>query len=115
MEEEAKLIGGRLRAGGAIRRQMGLPGLDVVLGLTAPAIEVFVKYASVALLQVGDDEPGVGSLRADFDAGDDAFHAAPTLRAIEEFLEATELAVARRSLEPRLRAGFEIRHMAAQC
>ena len=31
VEEEAELIGGRLGAGGAIRRQMGLPGFDVVL------------------------------------------------------------------------------------
>ncbi len=36
------------------------------------------------------------------------------MRAIEELLEAAELAVARRSLEPRLRAGFEIVDMTTQ-
>jgi len=99
VEEEAELIGGRLRTGRAIRSQMGLPGLDVVLGLAAAAIDVFVKYASVALLQVGDDEPGVGSFLANFDAGEDPLDAAPTLRAVEVFLETTELAVARRNLD----------------
>ena len=49
MEEEAELIGRRLGAGRAVRRQMRLPGFDVVFGLAAPAIEVFVKRASVAL------------------------------------------------------------------
>ena len=74
----------------------------MVLGLTAPAVEVFVKYASVALSQIGDDEAGVAPFLADFDAGDDALDAAPILRAVAEFLEATELAFTRRSLEPRL-------------
>ena len=55
-----------------------------------------------------------GPFRADFDAGDDALDPAPTLRAVEELLEAAELAVARHSLEPRLRAGFEIGDMTTQ-
>ena len=103
MEEEAELIGGRLRAGGAIRRQMGLEGFDVVLGLAASAIEVFVQHAGVAGFQVGDDEAGVGALRADFDAGDDPLDPAPALRAVIEFLEAAQLAAMWRGLEPRLR------------
>ena len=50
VEEETELIGGRLRAGRAVRRQMRLPGFDVVFGLAASAIEVLVKRAGVALL-----------------------------------------------------------------
>ena len=61
VEEEAELIGGRLGAGRAVRREMGLPVFDVVFGLAAPAIEVFVKAARVALPEIGDDEAGVGS------------------------------------------------------
>ena len=114
MEEETELIGGRLGAGRAIRRQMGLPGFDVVFGPAAPAIDVFVKPARVAMREIGDDKARVGPFRADFDAGDDALDPAPTLRAVEELLEAAELAVARHSLEPRLRAGFEIGDMTTQ-
>ena len=88
MEEEAELIGGRLRAGRAIRRQMRLPRLDMVFGLAAPAIEVFVKRAGVAPFQIGDDEACVGSLGADFDAGDYPLDPAPALRAVEELFEA---------------------------
>src|SRR5271166_3892595 len=86
---------------------MRLPGFDVVFGLAASAIEVFVKRAGIALAQIGDDEAGIGSFLADFDASDDPLDAAPTVRAIEELLETTKLAVARGGLESRLRAGFE--------
>src|SRR5271167_1701554 len=111
MQEQPKLVGCRLGAGGAIGRQMGLPGLDMVFGLAAPAIDVFVEPASVALFQIGDDEARVGALRAHFDAGDDPLDAAPAFRAVEELLETAELAVSRRGLESRLRAGFEILDM----
>src|SRR5271166_1810762 len=93
---------------------MGLPGFDVIFGLAAPAIDVFVKPSRVALPEIVDDEARIGPVLADFDAGDDPLDAAPTLRAIEELLEAAELALARRGLEPRLRAGFEIGDMATQ-
>ena len=108
VEEETELVGCRLCAGRAVRRQMRLPGLDMVFGLAASAIDVFVKPARVAMREIGDDEAGVGPFRADFDAGDDALDPAPTLRAVEELLEAAKLAVARRGLEPLLRAGFKI-------
>src|SRR5208283_4451680 len=91
-----------------------LPGFDVVFGLAAPAIDVFVKPARVAAPEIGDDEAGVGAVFANFDASGDPLDAAPALRAVEEFLEAAELAVARRGLEPRLRAGFEIGDMTTQ-
>ena len=47
VQEQPKLIGRRFGAGGAIGRQMGLPGLDMVFGLAPPAIDVFVEPASV--------------------------------------------------------------------
>src|SRR5271166_2622631 len=54
VEEETELVGGRPRAlrpgGRAIRRQMRLPGFDVIFGVAAPAVEVFVQRAGVALL-----------------------------------------------------------------
>ncbi len=86
----------------------------MVFGPAASAIEVFVQRASLALLQGGDDEARIGPFLADFDASDDPLDAGPTLRAIEELLEAAELAVARRGLEPRLGAGFEIRDTTTQ-
>src|ERR1700688_3525438 len=107
MQEQPKLVGCRLGAGRTIRRQMGLPGLDMVFSLAAPAIEILVEPASVAFAQIGDDEAGVRSFRARFDAGDDPLDPAPALRAIEKFLETTKLTVPRRGLETRVRAGFE--------
>ena len=56
VQEQPKLIGGGLGAGGAIGRQMRLEGLDVVFGLAAPAIEILVERARVAFAQIGDDE-----------------------------------------------------------
>ena len=87
----------------------------MVFSLAAPAIEILVEPASVAFAQIGDDEAGVRSFRARFDAGDDPLDPAPALRAIEKFLETTKLTVPRRRLETRLRAGFETFDMAAQC
>jgi hypothetical protein len=42
----------------------------VVFGLAAPAIDILVERAGVALLEIGDDEACVGTLRASLDAGD---------------------------------------------
>src|SRR6476660_7770060 len=63
MQEQPKLVGCRPGAGRAIRRQMSLPGLDMVFGLAAPAIDILVEPASVAFAQIGDDEAGVRSFR----------------------------------------------------
>src|SRR5271167_3147846 len=93
---------------------MRLPGFDVVFGLAAPAIDVFVEHASVAFVQIGDDEARVRSFRARFDAGDDPLDPAPALRAVEELLETTKLAVSGRGFEPCLYAGFETFDMPAQ-
>ena len=55
----------------------------------------------------------IGPFRADFDPGDDPLDAAPALDAVEEFLEAADLAVSR-GLEARLRAGLEYLNPPAQ-
>lgn len=57
----------------------------------------------------------LGSVRAGFDAGDNAFDAAPTRGSVKELLEATRLAVFRRGIEARFRAGLKIPNMPAQC
>src|SRR5271165_6312570 len=93
---------------------MRLPGFDMIFGLAAPAIDVFVEHASVAFVQIGDDEARVRSFRARFDAGDDPLDPAPALRAVEELLETTKLAVSGRGFETRLYAGFETFDMPAQ-
>src|SRR5665811_413932 len=94
---------------------MRLPGLDVIFGLAAPAIDILIEHARIAGVEIGDDEACVGPVRAGFDAGDDALDAAPTRGPVEELLEAARLAVVRRGLEARLRAGLEIPDMPAQC
>ena len=45
MEEQAHLIGAGARAGGAIGGEMALPRLDMVLGLAAGAVEIFIETA----------------------------------------------------------------------
>jgi hypothetical protein len=60
VQEQPQLAGAGLRARCSIGRQMCLPGFDVVLGLAAPAIAIFIKHAGVALFQIGDDEARVG-------------------------------------------------------
>jgi hypothetical protein len=94
---------------------MRLPRFDVIFSLAAPAIDIVVNDTGVAEFQVRDDKTCVGPFRADFDAGDDPLDAAPARGAVEEFLEAAELAVLRRGLEARLRLGFEALDMPAQC
>src|ERR1700756_3270897 len=74
---------------------MGLPSLDVVLGLAAGAVDVFVDGASADALEAGDDEACVHPLRPGLDAGDDALDAVPTCGAVVEFLEAAQLLAAR--------------------
>ena len=66
----------------------------MVFGLAAPAIDILVEPASVAVAQIGDDEAGVRFFRARFDAGDDPLDPAPALRAVEELHETTKRFVA---------------------
>jgi hypothetical protein len=60
VQEQPKLIGRGLCAGRAIRRQMRLPGFDVIFGLTAPAVAILVERARIAAVEIGDDEARVG-------------------------------------------------------
>ena len=68
-------------------RQMRLPRLDVVLGLATPAIDVIIKPARVALVEVCDDEARVGPLRASLDPCDHPLDAAPAFGAVVKFLK----------------------------
>src|SRR5207248_109332 len=94
---------------------MVLPCLDVVLGLTARAVEPLVKVLGAAAFETGDDEPGIGSLNPDLDAGDDALHSAPALGGIVELREAPRRAAPGRRLEARGGALLQRCDMAAQC
>src|ERR1700675_1597233 len=94
---------------------MRLPGFDVIFGLAAPAISIPVEHAGVALFQIGDDEARVGPLCASLDAGDDALDAAPTLGPVVKLLVTARLALFRRGLVARFRAGLERCNMLAQC
>ena len=114
VEEQAKLVGGGLGAGCAIGGEVGFPGFDVVFSLAPPAIDLFIEPARRALFEIGDDKACVGPLFADFDAGDDTLHAAPTSGAIVEGLEAAGLAITGRGIEACLGAGFQIGDVAAQ-
>jgi len=48
VQEEAELVGFSLMAGGAVGGEVFFPGLDVVLGLTARAVEPFVQVLGAA-------------------------------------------------------------------
>src|ERR1700724_2610038 len=92
---------------------MRLPGLDVIFGLAAPAIDILIKDAGVAGLQVRDDEACVGPVRASLDAGRDTLDAAPAFGAVEGLLEAAHLAILRRGFDARSRGSFEAFDMPA--
>jgi len=87
VQEQPELVGRSSCARGAVGGEMGLPGFDVVLGCAAPAVDILVEHLGLAACKVGDDEPGVGSLGADLDAGDEALHATPAGGPIQELLE----------------------------
>ena len=89
-------------------RVSGIPQPDSAYAGYAP------EDAGVARLQTGDDEARVGSLHADFDAGDDPLDAVPTRGTVEKLLEAAEFAVLWSRLEARLRARFQGFDMTAQ-
>src|ERR1035437_5821968 len=94
---------------------MRLPGFDVIFGLAAPAVDILIEHAGIALLEIGDDEACVGPFRANLDAGDDALDAAPALGPVIKLLEAAHLAILRRGLVARLRAGLKVLDMPTQC
>jgi hypothetical protein len=53
VQEQAELVGFGLVAGGAVGGEVVLPGLDVVLGLTARAVEPFVQVLGAAARKIG--------------------------------------------------------------
>jgi hypothetical protein len=91
VEEQAKLVGGCLGTGGAVSGEMTLPGLDMIFGNAAPAIDTLVKCFRPAAGEIGDDEAGVGSGLAGFNACNVAFDAAQALCAVVELLKAPQL------------------------
>src|SRR4249919_2261975 len=93
---------------------MGFPGPDVVFRLAAPAVEILVQRAAVAVAEVGDDEAAFGAVAAGLDSGDDAADPAPGLGGVMEFLEAADLASARRGLEARRDAFLQAGDMPAE-
>jgi hypothetical protein len=70
----------------------------MVLGLTAAAVEILVQRSRRAAVDIGDDEPSVGALRAGLDAGDDALDPAPAGGAVMERCVAPQLVVYRTRL-----------------
>lgn len=61
----------------AIGGEVGLPRLDVILGLAAGAVEFFLERLATATGEVGDNKAGIAALWSGLDAGDYALHAAP--------------------------------------
>src|ERR1700758_1343805 len=93
---------------------MVFPCLDVVLGLTARAVEPLIEVLGAVAFQAGDDEPGIGAVEPGLDASDDALDPAPALRGIVELPEAPHLAAGRRRLEARGGALLQCRDMAGE-
>src|ERR1019366_10180397 len=94
---------------------MRLPRLDVVFGLTAPAITILIKQTGVALPQISDDEARGGSLGAGLDARDDPLDAPPACGPIVKLAVTAGLAMTWRGIEAGFHAGFEVPNVAAQC
>ena len=82
--------------------EMGLPGFDVIFRAAAPAINVLVERLRLAACEISDDEPGVGSLFARFDACNNTFDAAPTCSAVVKFSEPAHFGLLRPGLETAL-------------
>ena len=113
MQEQAELIGGGLAARGAVGGEMGFPGFDVIFRAAAPAVNVLVDRLSAAY-KIGDDEPGVGSLFARFDARNNTFDATPTRGAVVKLLEPAHFGLLRPGLETAFGARLECFDMTAQ-
>lgn len=94
VDHQAELVGGSLGAGGAVRGQVELMGLDQVFGLSAGAIDLFVEHM-LQSLEIGDDEAGIDAERRGLDTGDDPAFGLPTLGAIAKFTEAPDFFLVR--------------------
>ena len=93
MQHQAQLVGGSAAELGTVGGQVRVPGFDVVLGLAALAVMLFIQRAGAATGEVGDDKARVGALGAGLNAGGDALQAAATGGTAEELLVATQLAL----------------------
>lgn len=91
MQEQPELVGRRSCAGRSVGGEMRFPGLDVVLGRSAPAVDILVERLGLSTGEVGDDEAGVSTLGADLDPRYDALDAAPAGGPIQELLEPADL------------------------
>ena len=98
------MVGARRVAGGAIGREMGLEGFDVILRLATLAVNVLVDRAWRSGGKAGDDEARVDAVGSDFDTSNDALDAVPTRRTVKEFFVAPELVWGAGGGEPRRRA-----------
>jgi hypothetical protein len=58
----------------------------MVFRLAAAAIEVLVQRSAAAVVEVGDDEAGIGAVAAGLNAGNDATDPAPGFGGIVEML-----------------------------
>src|SRR6056297_876446 len=70
---------------------MGLPCLDVVLGLAARGIKLLVKMLAAAALEIGDDVAGIPPHGAKLDAGNHAARFRPRPGRVGESLEPAQL------------------------
>jgi len=75
---------------------MCLPALDMVLGLTTRAIELFVKMLAAWADQIGHDEAGIPTHGANLDPADDAALFRPRSSRIGEAFEPTEFCALKR-------------------
>ena len=77
MEKQAELVGRRPRARGPVSREVGFPSLQLIFRLSPGTIQALVEPSPSAVAQIGENEPGVGTLRSSFDLHDDAADPAP--------------------------------------
>ena len=87
MTHQADLVGDGPSAGGSVGGEMGLVGLDQILGLTSGTVEALVDDARGDLLDVGDDEADVEGEPCRFDAGNGAALARPALGLVTDLGE----------------------------
>lgn len=107
MQEQPELVCRHLAARGPVGGEMGLPGLDVVLGHAPAAIDTLIQGPGASTREIGHDEARVAALRPDLDTGDDPLGPAPARRPVMEFLEVPNLGLRLRLLETQGRAGLD--------
>jgi hypothetical protein len=94
VQHEAQLDRGGPAARFVTGCQVLLPGFDMVRGLTALTVDVFVEVARADDGDAGDYKARVRTERPGLGAGDDMLDARPSAGTVEERVVATELTVA---------------------